>query len=325
MSENIKMDALFPGGAAIQAKNPLSHTKASGVKTPDTEGNSGQSVGWGRQGAGNATAAILNISKEARLKLKQRTEHDRPEKKAGVTSAREQFENEALERRTYLCEVTYNPGVGCHYPEKEWMRLDEPETYAKYSSLELKHLHAERGSEDHIKYGLAASKIEWDWFNRKCRDKDGWLKNPVTGKRAVISVLEDYYSDDVHDTSFDVYDDSFSDEDASLWRFGTKFNVMLPAELLNEMELLNHFNDLTEEEQGNLSEKMEKIDAAVNNMKEAEKNYEGDLRWLRFGVKFDKDCNATYYANYTGCEDKNGIMADSPEELLDKLMADRGF
>lgn len=324
MSDNIKMDSLFSGSAAISAKNPLSHTKASGVKTPDTEGNSGQSVGWG-QGAGNATAAILNISKEAQLKLKQQAEHDRPEKKAGVTSAREQFESEALERRTYLCGVKFIPGVGCDYPLDEWMRLDDPEAYAEYCSLESKHLSTERGSEDHVKYGRAAFEIRNKWYWTRCFDKDGWLMNPVTGKRAVISVLEDYYSDDIHDTSFDVYDDSFSDEDASLWRFGTKFNVMLPAELLNEMELLNHFNDLTEEEQGNLSEKMEKIDAAVNNMKEAEKNYEGDLRWLRFGVKFDKDCNATYYANYTGCEDKNGIMADSPEELLDKLMADRGF
>lgn len=128
MSGIIKMDSLFPG-SNIQADSPLCGIKESDMKISGVRKEK-------PAGAGNATAAILNISKEARLKLKQRTEHDRPEKKAGVTSAREQFESEALERRTYLCEVTYNPGVGCHYPEEEWMRLDEPETYAKYSSLE---------------------------------------------------------------------------------------------------------------------------------------------------------------------------------------------
>ena len=42
--------------------------------------------------------------------------------------------------------------------------------------------------------------------------------------------------------------------------------------------------------------------------------------YLRFGVKFDEDYNATYHANYAGCENEDGIMGYTPQELLEKLM-----
>lgn len=56
-------------------------------------------------------------------------------------------------------------------------------------------------------------------------------------------------------------------------------------------------------------------------MKEAEKNYEGTHKALRFGVMLDDSGNVTFHANYSGCEDENGIMANSAEELLEKLRA----
>ena len=65
---------------------------------------------------------------------------------------------------------------------------------------------------------------------------------------------------------------------------------------------------------------MKKIDASIKEMKKAEKEYEGNHEWLRFGVKFWEDGKVTYHANYKGCKDKDGIMADSTDELLKKLM-----
>ena len=55
-------------------------------------------------------------------------------------------------------------------------------------------------------------------------------------------------------------------------------------------------------------------------MKRAEKEYEGNFEWLRFGVKLWDDGRVTYHANYKGCKEKDGIMADSADELLEKLM-----
>ena len=92
----------------------------------------------------------------------------------------------------------------------------------------------------------------------------------------MITALETRYSDSVHDTSIDVYDDCFEKEDATPWRFGTKFNVTMPVELLKELELIQNMDEMSEKEKRELQEKMNKVDAAVSNMKEVEKNYEGE-------------------------------------------------
>ena len=66
-----------------------------------------------------------------------------------------------------------------------------------------------------------------------------------------------------------------------------------------------------------------KIDEAVKKMKAAEKNYEGNLEELQFGVKLWNNGDVTYHANYKGCKGgKIGIMANSAEELLQKLMSE---
>lgn len=309
MQNSIKMDSTFLKGAETLASSPVryqkeSHRKVSGIKA-------------GRED--NATDTILNISKEARLKLKNRAEGEETIKKAGVTSARELFEYDAIDRRNHMRGIG-----GAGYPSgallKEWMRLDEPETYAKSEALWSMGASYGISTEEGRRLASESSSVRYDWFCRKCFDADGWLKNPVTGSRCVVSALEERYSDAVYNTSVDVYDESFSEQDASLWRFSTKFNVLLPIELLHDLEMLSDAERLSEEKQDQIREKMEKIDSAVNNMKEVEKNYEGDLLYLRFGVKFDQKGNATYHANYTGCENKDGISAESPGELLEKLM-----
>lgn len=254
------------------------------------------------------TDTILNISKEARRRLTNRPKG--PVKKSGVTSAREQFEVEALERR--MCAQGQRCPGTMGYPNMpvldEWMRIDEPETYAKMMSARED---AEAQDE--------AALLHIDWFNRRCMGPDGWWRNPVTGQRAVMSTLEERYSDAVHDVTFDIYDESFSENDNSLWRFWTKFNVSLPIEVVRELEAIENFKELSKEEQDALQEKYEKIDKAVNEMKQVEKDYEGDYVALIFGVRFDADYNVTYHAHYSGCDNDRGIKADSAEELLKLL------
>ncbi len=86
------------------------------------------------------------------------------------------------------------------------------------------------------------------------------------------------------------------------------------------MELIRNFDTRSKEKQEDLQSKFEKIDRAVNEMKQIEKEYEGDYVYLRFGVKFDEDYNVTYHANYSGCENEQGIMGYTPQELLEQLM-----
>lgn len=333
MSNNIKMDSLFLNRPDTKVNISVASVKNSSFKTAE-----------GKEG--NEVDTILNISKGARLRLTNQARKDGAMKKAGVTSAREQFEFDALDTRNHM------RGVGSEsYPSgallREWMRIDEPETYAKTLALEEKGaaiyaknveelekkgvFFGEWSEEEYLeklyteevrKYNSEANSVEWDWFNRRCRDLDGWLKNPVTGKCLMVSALEDRYSDAIHDTSVDAYDDSLQEKKAGIWRFNTKFNVLLPIEMLNNLEMMNQMEELSEKEQEELCEKIEKIDTAVWHMKEAEKNYEGSLKYLRFGVKLDHSGNATYYANYTGCRDKNGIAADSAAKLLEKLMSE---
>lgn len=262
---------------------------------------------------GNTIDTILNISKEAKAKLKNWTEEG-TFKKAGVTSAREQFEIDALDWKRNRSSFAENP-----YP---LMRLDEPETYAKAEAFLKKCTECGgSGTVEGFKCWQEWGDIRHDWFRRRCFDAAGNLRNPVTGQCSMITALETRYSDSVHDTSIDVYDDCFEEEDATPWRFGTKFNVTMPVELLKELELIQNMDELSEKEKRELQEKMNKVDAAVSNMKEVEKNYEGEYMYLRFGVKLDRNANATYYANYTGCREEFGISASTPEELLEKLMS----
>ena len=65
---------------------------------------------------------------------------------------------------------------------------------------------------------------------------------------------------------------------------------------------------------------LKRIDKAVKEMKNVEKQYEGNLQGLQFGVKLWDDGRVTYHARYAGCGNEEGIMADSAEELLGMLM-----
>ncbi len=146
--------------------------------------------------------------------------------------------------------------------------------------------------------------------------------SPVSQQSKIIENFEEKYSDGFHDFSLNFYGKEGQDEEAgrknqfnsfSLWRYSTKFNMLLSTDMLKQLS-----EGRTKEQE----QLYEKIDEAVNIMKDAEKQYEGDKIFLRFGVKFHTDGNVTYHANYKDCEDSYGIQANSADELLKKLMSD---
>lgn len=307
MSNSIEMNSLNLKPSSAPVISAVHSSKDTGFHLSGT----------GAQNPNNTVDTVLNISKEARLKLKNQPGNANTFKKAGVTSARDQFEIDALDTRNYM----RRKGRRNYH---EWMRQDEPETYAKCRALLNKA--AESGAkyygDDGFEYTMERHRLEFDWYHRRCLDENGEPKNPVAGGMSVIHSLETMYSDSIHDTSVDVYNDSFSEYDQSPFRLGTKFNVLMPVDMLKDLEMLKNHDALSEKEKEEARDRQQKIDTAVNNMKEIEKNYEGNLQSLRFAVKFDHSGNATYYADYAFCESEYGISADTAEELLEKLMSE---
>ncbi|MCM1283101.1 MAG: hypothetical protein NC180_01910 [Muribaculaceae bacterium] len=304
MSNSVKIDLPYQKNISVQDNMFVCNTKDAGVKVS----------GIKEKDTSNTVDTILNISGQARLKLKN-AQNDGTVKKAGITSAREVFEEEARDRREY----ERNRDL---LLRDDIILMDEPETYVKMMEAQKKCIECEWASKEQEQWVAEYVDIRLDWYRRRCFDDNEPSGiptiNPVEGKCCLISTLQQYYSDAEHDTSFDVYAlDKYSD----LWKFGTKFNVLIPIEMLNDLETLNHMELLSEEEKEELNQRLEKVDDAVHKMKDVEKNYEGSLKYLRFAVKFDHEGNVTFHANYTGCGDKNGISADSPEELLEKLMS----
>lgn len=95
-----------------------------------------------------------------------------------------------------------------------------------------------------------------------------------------------------------------------MWRFSTKFNVMISTDALNI--IANGDSKWAESI-------MKDINKAVGNMKQIEKNYEGNDVYLRFGARIGDDGSTTYHANFKDCKDKYGISAKDQQELLEKL------
>jgi hypothetical protein len=260
---------------------------------------------------------ILNISKEARLKLESKESVSNPTKKSGVTSARELFEEQEY-RQKLSDSDNWMDNL------EEVMRLDEPETYAKYQELLKKASNVRCRTDEGAAEQNQAIMMAFDWFYRRCFKEpyvaDGNPINPVTGKTSVISALENMYSDENHDTSFNCYNPDYSDKNSMPWRYNTKFNVLLTVNMLNELETVDELKGVENKEDDDRYKLLEKIDRSVNEMKAAELGYEGNFEYLRFGVKLCDDGSVTYHANYKGCEEEDGIVADSVEELMKKLM-----
>ncbi len=271
----------------------------------------------------NESGVAVDISHEGRLKLENKSHNI---KKAGATANREVWENNAAELKRDA-----GRAVGSKFDAIESLRTDEPDTYAKWQGLvdrlgEIRQkwdsFSADEATEEEIrefeKLDRERTAVMYEWFQRRCMST-GWFQDPAKGKYAILDSLETMYSTDGHETSFNFYGTDNSSRN-SLWRFHSKFNVMISAEMLKSLNKLKDLNKLSDKEQEEVSDLLGKIDMAVHKMKETEKQYEGDLEWLQFGVKLWDNGNVTYHANYKDCENEDGIMADSAEELLEMLM-----
>lgn len=269
----------------------------------------------------------VDISKESKLKQENSSQNT---KKAGVTGPREDWENGSAELRrdargeSKTRASKFNP--------LESMRIDEPETYAKSMELTQRagemqqkwlafgaEAPTEEELEEYQRLRDESFRIENDWFQRRCM-ATGTFQDPAEKRYATLNTLESMYSSEGHETSFNFYGTEEADSRNSLWRFYSKFNVLLSANMVKDLDNLNKFNKLVDKDKEDLSKLLEKITESIANMKDVEKAYEGNLEWLAFGVKLWDNGDVTYHANYKDCEDRDGIMANSAEELLQMLM-----
>ena len=148
----------------------------------------------------------------------------------------------------------------------------------------------------------------------------GRFQAPRTGRGAALESLEAKYSTEGHNTSFNYSTPGKQDgRNSSLWRFCSKFNVLLSSEMYKSLDRFGNINTSSKDKSA-VSALLERIDKAVKEMKNVEKQYEGTLYGLQFGVELLDDGRVTYHARYAGCGNEEGIMADSAEELLEMLM-----
>lgn len=259
----------------------------------------------------------VDISEEGRSKFDNSTE---PTKKAGETGAREAWESNAAELKK---SSLYRSNGTIRLDEL--MRLDEPDTYAKWRELSDKAwalFPSDNATEEEIAAFRSAilkeDDVFMDWYNRRCMST-GRFQAPRTGRGEALDSLETKYSTEGHDTSFNYYTPGKQDGRDSLWRFCSKFNVLLTSEMYKSLDRFGNISTSSKNKSA-VSNLLERIDKAVKEMKNAEKQYEGNLQGLQFGVKLWEDGRVTYHARYAGCGNEEGIMADSAEELLGMLM-----
>lgn len=301
MSNNININANFLKVTDSKTQGIISYKKENNVKVAGTES--------GNKSEKTAKDTILNISQESRLKSAYYAESKKNIKKSGITSAREAWENDAVELKQ---DARGNRGnVGPDY--EEIMRIESPEMYAKYQEFFQKAVEYGFNSEKGEDFLRKSSSVVCDFMILRASKNHNLQKRQY----ATLDALDAIYSDETHDTSFNYYSEGILDEKSSLWRFKSKFNVLLTVDMLETLATSGKDKEAQEKRESLFG----KIHSAVTKMKEAEKNYEGDLTYLRFGVKLWDDGNVTYHANYKGCEEKEGITANSAEELLEKLMS----
>lgn len=302
----------------IKAANMLTEMNGSTEKVGFVKQNAHLQMCGVEEEKTEEAEATLSISEVGKLKAQNNREM---RKQSSVTSAKEKWEEDAV--RSKLREDMYG-----NFDRIETMRIDEPETYAKYKEKEKIRNEACQMIEDeeerrkvYEELRSASVHIWLEWFERRCMPT-GWAINPVKGGYASLDAIEDFLSDDRHATSVNVYNDETEgdEKEENLWRAGTKFNVLISRQMFETLDKIMRHNKMSQEEQDQMNETANRIVNATREIQEVEKKYEGDLKYLRFGVKLQDDGTVTYHANYAGCENADGIMADSADELLKMLM-----
>lgn len=263
---------------------------------------------------------IIDISSEG--KLKHSSNSKRMDKISGVTASRELWEDYGVERKA----SRFGSMMGGMWQpnELEIMRIDEPETYEKYIDALCKagdrfrevygnYFRIPEGGfhpddEELSKYVRESHRISRDWEERRMF----YNVNPlglVSGKVAAVRKLEDIYSTDEHNASFDVYN-NIDNAEENLWRFWTKFNISISSDMLKK--LVGQDDDEREKA-------VSIIDKVVNQLKEAEEKYEGKLERMRFGAVIGED-EVRYCANFLNSKSEHSVSEKSCDDLLERLL-----
>lgn len=273
-------------------------------KTPVVLENSGD-----KKNTKNDTDYLIDISQSGKNRA-----YNNYYKKAGVSSAREAWEDSSRQIKSFSRITGPDADIA------EAMRYEEPETYQKWIDLRCKYMdtltHDNNGlitytmtySEDDVpeegkQYLNEASKIMSAYSKRY------FASHTTKHIENTISQLESKYSDEVHDVTFNMYGGN-NPVAESMWRFNSKFSVMISKGMLDTLMGTNV------DERNKL---ISFLDDSVNKLKLAEVSYEGDLEWLRFGLRLNDDWTASYHANFLGCKESDGIKANSVDELLQLL------
>lgn len=270
-----------------------------------------------------SSAVSVEISEEGKKLSESVSNSTENYKEAGVTSQREPWES---------CSKEF---IG--YDRKDWLgndsmlyafRVEDPDGYADYIKLLDEAINSRikkhdgvteifDWNEDSLKLLYKAYSRFSDFRDLKYQNDPQMNRNSV--RRSTIDILEKTYSDSKHDLSINTH---FTGEDlkpknifsgASLWRYSTKFNMLMSTDLL---EKLTYGSD---DDKRNI---LKVIDKSVNEMKDIEKAYSGNKEFLRFGVTLDDNGKVSYHANYKDCSNPYGIEANSADDLLKKLMSD---
>lgn len=262
---------------------------------------------------------IIDISTEG--KLKHGSNSRRMDKISGVTASRELWEDYGVERKASRFGSMMGELWQPNY--HEIMRIDEPETYEKYinawckagerfreiygNNFQITEGEFHSDDEEYLEYLGEAYGIADEWERRVINNV-----NPldlVSGKVAAVRKLEDIYSTDEHNASFDVYN-NIDNAEENLWRFWTKFNISISSDMLKK--LVGQDDDEREKA-------VSIIDKVVNQLKEAEEKYEGKLERMRFGAVIGED-EVRYCANYLNSKSEHSVSEKSCDDLLERLL-----
>ena len=306
------------------------------------------SVQSAKTGGFDTTACTLSISKQGREKAKNQAFDEDRKKRQEYWSQRKLLTYNDVPHTLAESWVYDDP---CWKDTLDMMRTDEPETYAEYLELtrrggdhpdddmyiEMEGQSSKRTkrTEEEEEYLKWARKLYDDWYYRRCLDQRGAMRNPIPDRHSVCNDLENKY----FTVGFDIYAEQYPE--TGLMESRRDYSVNISVGIAKALSKADKPDELTEEDAEQIKKWTERIDQAVEEIKNASEQYDTEMKAFskenggifksrNFGVSLAEDGTATYFANYgRGLLNINGswryrtdedrVTASSAEELLEKL------
>ena len=306
------------------------------------------SVQSAKTGGFDTTACTLSISKQGREKAKNQAFDEDRKKRQEYWSQRKLLTYNDVPHTLAESWVYDDP---CWKDTLDMMRTDEPETYAEYLELtrrggdhpdddmyiEMEGQSSKRTkrTEEEEEYLKWARKLYDDWYYRRCLDQRGAMRNPIPDRHSICKDFESKH----YRVDFDIYSEQYPETGLELGR--NDHTVNLSIGIANILSKADKPDELTEEDAEQIKKWSERIDQAVEEIKNASEQYDTEMKAFskenggifksrNFGVSLAEDGTATYFANYgRGLLNINGswryrtdedrVTASSAEELLEKL------